>query len=182
VLLLVGLIALLAPPNTFDSMTYHMSRVAHWAHQGSVAPYPTHIVRQITAPPLAEFAILQLQLLSGGDRLANLVQFFALCGCVLNVSLIAARLRAGPRGQILAAVACGVLLGRQQHADHHSRPYDRRYCITTGWCNRPLDAIAFFRRMERTITALTGVSPRHDDRRYEVRYDRPATSPDTHGG
>ena len=50
VLLLVGLIALLAAPNTFDSMTYHMGRVAHWAHQGSVAPYPTHIVRQITAP------------------------------------------------------------------------------------------------------------------------------------
>ena len=87
-----------------------------------------------------------------------------------------------PPACIRALQACGVLLGRQQHADHHSRPYDRRYCITTGWCNRPLDAIAFFRRMERTITALTGVSPRHDDRRYEVRYDRPATSPDAHGG
>jgi hypothetical protein len=109
VLLLVGLTALLAAPNTYDSMTYHMSRVAHWAHQGSVAAYPTHIVRQITAPPLAEFAILQLQLLSGGDRLANLVQFLALCGCVINVSLIAARLRAGPRGQLLAAVACVTL-------------------------------------------------------------------------
>ena len=108
-LLLVGLTALLAAPNTFDSMTYHMSRVAHWAHQGSVAPYPTHIVRQITAPPLAEFAILQLQLLSGSDRLANLVQFFALCGCVLNVTLISARLGAGPRGQVLAAVACVTL-------------------------------------------------------------------------
>jgi hypothetical protein len=106
VVLLIGLVALLAAPNTYDSMTYHLSRVAHWARQGSVDHYPTHIVRQLTAPPLAEFAILQLQVLSGGDRLANLVQLFALCGCGLNVSLIAARLSAGVRTQVLAAVAC----------------------------------------------------------------------------
>jgi len=77
--------------------------------------------------------------------------------------------------------ACGVLLGRKEHAAHHSRPYDRRYCITTGWCNRALDAIDFFRRLEWTITALTGVSPRHDDRRYEIRYGMLAT-PETRRG
>jgi plasmanylethanolamine desaturase len=87
-----------------------------------------------------------------------------------------------PPACIRALQACGVLLGREEHADHHSRPYDRDYCITTGWCNRPLDAIAFFRRMERTITALTGISPRHDDRRYETRYGMPAASADTHRG
>ena len=78
--------------------------------------------------------------------------------------------------------AWGVLLGRTEHAAHHSRPYDRHYCITTGWCNRPLDAIAFFRRMERAITALTGVSPRHDDHRYEIRYAMLATPPELHRG
>jgi hypothetical protein len=87
-----------------------------------------------------------------------------------------------PPAFIRALQASGVLLGTQEHAAHHSRPYDRHYCITTGWCNRPLDAIAFFRRMERTITALTGVRPRHDDRRYEIRYGMPATSPETHRG
>jgi ubiquitin-conjugating enzyme E2 variant len=78
--------------------------------------------------------------------------------------------------------AWGVLLGRTEHAAHHSRPYDRHYCITTGWCNRPLDAIAFFRRMERAITAVTGVSPRHDDHRYEIRYAMLATPPEPHRG
>lgn len=69
---------------------------------------------------------------------------------------------------------CGFLLGRAEHARHHQRPYDGHYCITTGWCNRPLEAIGFFRRLERAITHLTGAQPRHDDRRYEVRFGQPA--------
>lgn len=68
----------------------------------------------------------------------------------------------------------GVLLGRVEHAAHHRRPYDGHYCITTGWCNRPLEALKLFRRLELTMTALTGAHPRGDDRRYENRY---GTSP-----
>ena len=34
-------IALTAPPNTWDSMTYHMSRVWHWAQNQTVSHYPT---------------------------------------------------------------------------------------------------------------------------------------------
>ena len=63
-----------------------------------------------------------------------------------------------------------LLLGRQSHAVHHARPYDARYCITTGWCNAVLDAIGFFRRLERIVTQLTGMPPREDDDRYEDRY------------
>jgi ubiquitin-conjugating enzyme E2 variant len=75
-----------------------------------------------------------------------------------------------PPAPVRAMQASRLLLGRAEHATHHDRPYDRRYCITTGWCNRPLDAIAFFRRLESAITWLTGVPPRRDDRRYEARY------------
>jgi ubiquitin-conjugating enzyme E2 variant len=64
----------------------------------------------------------------------------------------------------------GLILGRAQHATHHRRPYDAHYCITTGWCNRPLEAFGFFRGMERAVTYLTGARPRHDDERYEERY------------
>jgi hypothetical protein len=35
--------ALLAPPNNWDSMTYHMARVAHWKQNRSVDFYPTNI-------------------------------------------------------------------------------------------------------------------------------------------
>ena len=63
-----------------------------------------------------------------------------------------------------------LVLGAAEHTRHHARPYDRRYCITTGWCNGPLDAVDFFRRMETVIMRLTGAVPRQDDRRYEQRH------------
>jgi ubiquitin-conjugating enzyme E2 variant len=77
---------------------------------------------------------------------------------------------------------CGVLLDRDTHAAHHARPYDRRYCITTGWCNRPLDAIGFFRRLESLIAWSTGVVPREDDRQYDARYATGRPQTDSAGG
>ena len=62
---------------------------------------------------------------------------------------------------------CGLILGHGAHASHHGHPYDGSYCITTGWCNRILDRIQFFRGLERIITTLTGVEPRQDDARYQ---------------
>jgi len=41
---------ILYPPNNWDSMTYHMARIAHWVMNESVYPYPTHIYRQIYQP------------------------------------------------------------------------------------------------------------------------------------
>jgi len=75
-----------------------------------------------------------------------------------------------PPALVRALQQCRLILGRIDHAAHHDRPYHVHYCITTGWWNRPLDAIDFFRRLETAITRLTGVQPREDDRRYEARY------------
>lgn len=57
----------------------------------------------------------------------------------------------------------GIILGREHHSKHHNAPYDRNYCITTGWLNPVLGRIRFFQRVERLITAVTGVQPRVDD-------------------
>ena len=75
-----------------------------------------------------------------------------------------------PPGLVRMLQDCRLILGRTQHAAHHDSPYDAHYCITTGWCNRPLEAIGFFRRLEQAITRLTGAEPRKDDRRYEAQY------------
>jgi hypothetical protein len=105
----IGILAFLAPPNTWDSMTYHMGRVAHWVQNGSVAHYPTHITRQLYLNPWAEFAICHLQILWHGDRFANLVQYSAMLGSLAGVTLIAQRLGAGPTGQVLTCVCAATV-------------------------------------------------------------------------
>ena len=119
----VGLIALIAPPNNYDSMTYHMSRVAHWIQNHSVAHYPTPILRQLHSGPWAGFVVTHLQILSGGDRFANLVQWFSMAGSIIGVSLIAYRLGANLRGQVFSAVFCatipmGILQGSSTQTDY----------------------------------------------------------------
>ncbi len=92
-LVITGSIAVIAPPNNWDSMTYHMSRVAHWWADKAVAFYPTNIQRQLFSNPLAEYMILQPFVLGGGsDRLANLVQWFSFGGCAIAASLLVRRL------------------------------------------------------------------------------------------
>jgi hypothetical protein len=99
-----GLIAVVAPPNNWDSMSYHMARVAHWIQNHSVDHYPTNYLPQLYHSPWAEFAIMHFQILSGGDRFANLVQWFSMVGSLLGVSLLAQQLGAGLPGQVLSAV------------------------------------------------------------------------------
>ncbi len=59
--------------------------------------------------PWAEYAILHLDVLYGGDRLVNLVEFASMGGTLIGVSLIAERLGASKRGQLLAVLACATL-------------------------------------------------------------------------
>ena len=108
-LLLAGITAGVAPPNTWDSMTYHMPRCVHWILNRSVAPYPTHILRQLFREPGAEYAITQLMLLSGGDRWVNLVQWSSWIGCQAAVSLVARELGASARAQLTAALFVATL-------------------------------------------------------------------------
>jgi hypothetical protein len=105
----VGVVALVSPPNNWDVMEYHMPRVVHWMQNQSIAFYPSHTLKQLHMPPWAEFAMLHLHVLSGGDRLNNLVQWFGLLGSVVAVSLLAQLLGVGYRGQVLAATVCATI-------------------------------------------------------------------------
>lgn len=100
----LAVIALIAPPNNNDSMFYHMSRVAHWAQNGSLAHYATSYQPQLWNPIGAEIAILQSYILWGGDQLANLIQWFSMVAATMVVTMIAKQLGSDRRGQLLAAV------------------------------------------------------------------------------
>ncbi len=102
-LLILGVLTITTAPNTWDSMTYHLARVVHWQQSGTLAPYPTHILRQLYLQPAAEYAVLHLRLLGGSDQFAGVVQFGSMLGALVGVSLIAERLGAGRSG-----VLCGV--------------------------------------------------------------------------
>ena len=105
----VGLVAWFAPPNTYDSLNYHMPRVAHWAHNHSVAHYATGVDRQDSFAPVAEYSVLNSYVLAGGDRLANFSDWFAMVGSVIGVSAAAALLGAPLAGQFLAAIFVATL-------------------------------------------------------------------------
>ena len=53
----------------------------------------------------------------------------------------------------------GILLSADHHDAHHRAPHDRAYCITTGWANPLLDRLRVWDRLERAISAATGVEP-----------------------
>jgi hypothetical protein len=112
-ILLVGLaaefavlfaVAWTSPPNNTDSLAYHMARVAHWAQTGALVHYPTAYEPQLTLPVWAEAAVLNLRLLWGNDRPANLVQLFSMIGLCVIVVQLARLLGASRRGQLLSAM------------------------------------------------------------------------------
>ncbi len=105
ILITVLIAALYFPPNTVDVMTYHLPRVAHWIQAGNVEFYPTNIDRQLFNAPFAEFSLLHLQLLSGNDHYANLVQFFSFAWIAIVVSLIAKKFKLDNFGQIVSVFA-----------------------------------------------------------------------------
>jgi len=107
VLAILGITALLAwvtPPQTWDSLNYHMPRVAHWAQEKAIQHFTTGIDVQNSMPPGAEMIILQAYVLTRGDRLANFVEWFSMLGCLVAAACIARQLGAGRLGQILAVV------------------------------------------------------------------------------
>ncbi|NTV29403.1 MAG: hypothetical protein HGA80_04910 [Candidatus Omnitrophica bacterium] len=103
------LLALAAPPNSWDAMVYHLSRVAHWTQNRNVGYFATPITRELWAMPLAEYLMLHLKLLGGSDNFANLAQWAGWAGCAVGVSLVAAQLGASRKAQAAAALIAATI-------------------------------------------------------------------------
>lgn len=146
--------AIVSPPNNWDSMTYHMSRVVHWLQNRSVEHYPTHILRQIELNPWAEFAIAQFQALSGGDRYANLVQWFSMVGSIVGASLIAEQLGGDRRAQLLTAVTVSTIpMGILQSSSTQNNYVVAFWLVCLAWTG-----LQFIRGKELKWAVMAGAS------------------------
>jgi len=103
-LALTALVAFLAPPNTFDSLNYHMARVVHWVQDQSLRHFITGLDIQNNNTPGAEMAILHTFVLAGGDGWSNFIAWAAFAGSAVGAAWIAGNLGALKSGQRLAAV------------------------------------------------------------------------------
>lgn len=104
VVIITFTIALVSPPNNNDTISYHLPRVMHWIQNRSVDFYPTVIPRQLFMPPLAEYGLLHMVILGGGDGSLGLLQWISFAGAVTAVSLAARWLGIGKKGQWLAGI------------------------------------------------------------------------------
>ena len=104
ILAAILLIAVVAPPNDWEAMAARMMRIVMWMQQGSIAHYPTLDLSQLYHPPLPAWCILHFQILSDGDRFANVVHWGALTGCGVLASLIVKEMNLTFQVQVLAAV------------------------------------------------------------------------------
>jgi Glycosyltransferase family 87 len=103
-------LALVAPPNNWDSMTYHLARAAAWYQHGSIGYLPGANTERLNIfPPNAEIATLYTLALAHGDRLAALPQYLAGLACLVACYALARRVGFTRSSSLFAALLLGSL-------------------------------------------------------------------------
>lgn len=101
----VVILSLRMVPYNWDSMTYHLPRIYHWYHNGSVAHYATNIDRQVASPVLGAFVNLNVYAMSGGkDWFVNFLQSFSYLTNAILVYSIANKLKCGKEWCTMACI------------------------------------------------------------------------------
>ena len=99
-----ALLLVVAAPNTWDSLTYHLARVASWYQEGGVHWIPDATGRQNEFPPGAEILVLFTVVAWGGDRLVEAPQLLAELVLVAAAYGIGRRLGFRPAASLFAAL------------------------------------------------------------------------------
>ncbi len=104
ILLPLLILAIVVPPNNYDSHYYHLHRILAWTQNGNLDFFPTQHIQQLYHNVFAEYIILNVYLLTGSDQFINLVQYLAGIGTIMAITLLARQLGMNRRGQFLTAV------------------------------------------------------------------------------
>ena len=89
IVLIVALLffqGIIYPPNNWDSITYHMSRIMYWLGNENLNHFPTHILRHLYQPPFAEYIIIHVNVLQGNDYFSNSIQLIFLVFCLFPLN------------------------------------------------------------------------------------------------
>jgi len=76
---------IIVPPNGFDSLNYHLSRIGYWIQFRSLSPWPTPNLRQTAFPLNGEIGSLWSMLFLRRDVLAGFVQWFSALAAMASV-------------------------------------------------------------------------------------------------
>ncbi len=82
-------LAVAVAPNNWDSMTYHLARVAYWLQEQSVLHFSGGTGRQLAQPPNGEFLQGWTLAVTDTDRFAPVIQWIALVGLLPAIAGIA---------------------------------------------------------------------------------------------
>lgn len=85
-------LAVVAAPNNWDSMTYHLSRAAAWYQSHAVDHVDAHTARQNAFPPNAEILALYTMVFAHSDRFVALPQFVSELALLVAIFGVARRL------------------------------------------------------------------------------------------
>jgi hypothetical protein len=101
-----GLLALAvaAPPNSDDTLCYHLGRVAHWLAQSSLDHFPAHDLRLLEYGQWFDLAMLHALALWGTDRWVQAPAWLCFAAAGLAAAALAGRLGASARGRLVAAI------------------------------------------------------------------------------
>jgi hypothetical protein len=84
-------LAILTPPNNWDSMSYHLSRAAAWYQHHRVGFVAAHTQRENVLQPNAEILVLFTFVFAHGDRWAAVWQWLAEVACLIAIYALGRR-------------------------------------------------------------------------------------------
>lgn len=112
ILLINFYLGIVAPPNNYDSHTYHLSRIIIWIENKNVNHFPTILFQQLNHNVLGEYLISQTFLLFKTDRIAFLIQFCAQISTIFSATLLAKNLNKDRSFQLtISLLIVGIPIG-----------------------------------------------------------------------
>ena len=106
--LVLLVLAMSAAPTNWDSMRYHLPKIAQWLQAERVTSFPTEFAPQVYLSFLSELGMAQFAVLTGALWTLNLVQYCGHLVALVAVSALARNVGVDRRGQAIAAGVFGL--------------------------------------------------------------------------